>query len=156
MCPYDDEPGLWLLLDLTFVLSPFSRPLSSEVVLIKCGVILELSPCSFLCYCLFFVLVWSCASLCSLLNHHINPSFFTLRYILFCFLNLLIKLFVCFFHICPLSLFPSLFHIGSSSLRPVRMVTRSIWNTCSSMGQILPPRMLLETLPCTSVLYITR
>lgn len=72
------------------------------------------------------------------------------------FLNLLIKLFVCFFHICPLSLFPSLFHIGSSSLRPVRMVTRSIWNTCSSMGQILPPRMLLETLPCTSVLYITR
>ena len=79
----------------------------------------------------------------------------------FFFLHL-VHLFLCCF--LPLHIFlPPLslsFHRSStfcpSSLRPVRMVTRSTWSTSSSMGRILPPRMPLETLPCTSVLYITR
>lgn len=40
--------------------------------------------------------------------------------------------------------------------RPVRTETRSTWSTSCFTGQIPPPRMPLETLPCTSVLYITR
>lgn len=41
-------------------------------------------------------------------------------------------------------------------LRRVRTATLNTWSTSSSTGPTPPPRMHLETLPCTYVLYITR
>lgn len=73
-------------------------------------------------------------SLSSLLNNHINLSSLTP---------------------CSRSFFRS-YYQTVFILRPVRMVTPSIWSTSYSTGRILPPRMPLETLPCTSVLYTTR
>lgn len=126
MCPYDNNELRLLLL---LELSLFSRPLSSEVTLFLFS----------LCRCLFSIFVCFFTSLLSF-----SKSF----------------LFFFFTHLYFLTSFINSFHpsstICSSSLRPVRTGTRSIWSTSSSMGPILPPRMPLETLPCTSVLYTTR
>lgn len=103
-------------------------PLSLEVVLIKFGVTATFG------HRLLFTLACPPVSLFSLLNNHINLSSLTP-----CFRS--------FFR----SYYQTVF-----ILRPVRMVTPSIWSTSYSTERILPPRMPLETLPCTSVLYTTR